>query len=501
MLRLRHLNNKYQKRLIRPLYGQTQLTPYATKLDATFRDATNTLVLPVVSGSAAPARGAAAYTHPTGGLVPGTVMVKSIASEGVKVAVGNDALAGERPFGLLANFIGGQLDEIGDEDEVGVWRGPDGVLELLAPAFDPAIATAYAAVTNAGAPLPLYAGTDGRLTTTAPSSTTNVVVVAHLLDVMELRAKNCVASTDYVEKLSNLPKLTKEDKQQRLATILADKANAMHRIGQGMIGPIQIRLRYEGIVRNVLVEDTLERGPLMPYDILDDLGQAYYLNQTDSEVKITPFEGKQAFPQLFRIATFPRVRKEDLYYLRVNQVEYAQDESRQAIQKQEDARLVLLLEKAIADLATARALAGTIGAPDRRSRGGQRCVLGSNEQTVLIGASQPLEPQDFYNAVTQIEINQLEAKRVIAHPADIRDLYTWDINVTGFKFKDEVFAGGKITKFGEFQIQKSIIVPQGEVFLTAEPEFVGVMPIMYSLDVEENHQVEQFYKMAGSWTR
>jgi hypothetical protein len=128
----------------------------------------------------------------------------------------------------------------------------------------------------------------------------------------------------------------------------------MRRIGQGMIGPIQIRLRYEGIVRNVLIEDTLERGPLMPYDILDDLGRAYILNSTDSEVKITPFEGKQAFPQLFRIASFPRIRKEDLYYLRVNAVEYAQDETRQAIQKQEDARLVLLLEAAIRDLGVAR---------------------------------------------------------------------------------------------------------------------------------------------------
>jgi hypothetical protein len=68
------------------------------------------------------------------------------------------------------------------------------------------------------------------------------------------------------------------------------------------------------------------------------------------------------------------------------------------------------------------------------------------------------------------------------------------LNVTGFRFKDEVFAGGRITSFGEFQIQRSIIVPQGEIFLTAEPEFVGVMPVMYSLDVEENHQVEQFYK-------
>lgn len=317
----------------------------------------------------------------------------------------------------------------------------------------------------------------------------------------DYRGRQAVASSDYEQKLKDLPKLTKEAKKKRLEAVLADKSNAMQRIGQGMIGPIQIRLRYEGIVRNVLIEDTLERGPLMPYDILDDLGRAYVLNSTDSEVKITPFEGKQAFPQLFRIASFPRIRKEDLYYLRVNAVEYAQDETRQAIQKQEDARLIILLEEAITDLGTARGTTAghsdTVGAGQT---GGVATGIAAgpsghvNEQTVLVGAGVPLEPADFYNAVTMIEINQLEAKRVLAHPADIRDLYTWDINVTGFRFKDEIFAGGKITTFGEFQINKSIIVPQGELFLTAEPEFVGVMPVMYSLDVEENHQVEQFYK-------
>ena len=116
-------------------------------------------------------------------------------------------------------------------------------------------------------------------------------------------------------------------------------------------------------------------------------------------------------------------------------------------------------------------------------------MIGSQKRAIF---EDPLEPADFYSAVTMIEINQLEARRVLAHPADTRDLYTWDLNVTGFRFKDEVFAGGKITSFGEFQIQRSIIVPQGEVFLTAEPEFIGVMPVMYSLDVEENNQIEQF---------
>lgn len=315
----------------------------------------------------------------------------------------------------------------------------------------------------------------------------------------DLTARTAVSSQTYEEKLKDAPKLTKEAKQKALKSILADKQSYMRRIGQGMIGPIQIRLRYEGIVRNVLIEDTLERGPLMPYDILDDLGRAYILNSTDSEVKITPFEGKQAFPQLFRVASFPRIRKEDLYYLRVNAVEYAQDETRQAIQKQEDARLVLLLEAAIVELGTVRneGVVGTYPTGGQIGASGNVVVgAGTNgyEQSVLTGAGTPLEPVDFYNAVNLIEVNQLEGNRVLAHPADVRDLYSWDLNVTGFEFKDEIFGGKKVTGFGEFQIQKSIIIPQGEVFLSAEPDFVGVMPVMYSLDVEENHQVETFYK-------
>lgn len=313
---------------------------------------------------------------------------------------------------------------------------------------------------------------------------------------IELTSRKAISSADYEAKLADAPKLTKEAKAQKLQSILKDSSNAMRRIGQGMIGPIQIRLRYEGITRNVLIEDTLERGPLMPYDILDDLGRAYILNQTDSEVKITPFEGKQAFPQLFRIATFPRIRKEDLYYLRVNAVEYAQDESRQAIQKQEDARLILLLEAAIAELGKARVdnTVGTAPTGGIQSAGDAAQAASNKEQTVVIGAGNPLEPSDFYNAVAQIETNQLEARRVLIHPADARDFYNWDLNVTGFEFKDKVFGGEKITTFGEFQIQRSIIVPQGEVFLTAEPDFVGVFPVMYSLDVEENHSVETFWK-------
>jgi len=38
------------------------------------------------------------------------------------------------------------------------------------------------------------------------------------------------------------------------------------------------------------------------------------------------------------------------------------------------------------------------------------------------------------------------------------------------------------------------MVPPGNIYITPAPNFLGVMPIMYSLDVEENHTVEKFRK-------
>jgi len=81
----------------------------------------------------------------------------------VDVAASTTGGALQLHFGLLANFVGGELDDLGDETSVGVWRGPDSVYEILAPGFnDTGLLTAW---TNSvtGQPVALYAGADGRL--------------------------------------------------------------------------------------------------------------------------------------------------------------------------------------------------------------------------------------------------------------------------------------------------------------------------------------------------
>ena len=274
-------------------------------------------------------------------------------------------------------------------------------------------------------------------------------------------------------------KLTASEKRQKLASILADKSDRGHlRLAQSMIGPIQLKLRYQGILRNVLLEDALTPGVPVEYDVLDDLGQAYMLHGGEGEVKITPFEGKRIRVELFRIAAFPRIKKEDLYYLRSNIVEYTQDETKQAIMRQEDGRLVTLIEAAIAQYKLVDQTA---------SPGGSL----PNEINV---AGAHLTPDDLYTAVTNTDTRQIESARLLCNPAEFRDFYRWDINTTGWAFKDNIVAGEKVTQFGEFQIGKSIMIPKKTTYLTPEPEFLGVFPVMYSLDVEENPKVESFHK-------
>jgi hypothetical protein len=78
-------------------------------------------------------------------------------------------------------------------------------------------------------------------------------------------------SDDLIGKLAGMPRLSNEQKTAKLNQIWNADTDVEHRaafrkIGQGMVGPIQIKLKYEGIGRNILVEDPLDRGYPIPYE-------------------------------------------------------------------------------------------------------------------------------------------------------------------------------------------------------------------------------------------
>lgn len=122
MLRLTNLANKYQRRTLRALYGQTQAYPYDTTLDSSF------------SRTAGALSGGTAITGAKAAILPGLVASKKTAET---VTVAGAWASSRRDFGLFAQFVGGELSDIpSDFDKVGVWRGQGGVFEILAPAYD-----------------------------------------------------------------------------------------------------------------------------------------------------------------------------------------------------------------------------------------------------------------------------------------------------------------------------------------------------------------------------
>lgn len=146
MIRAKKLSLVHAKRTCIPLYGHHQATPYAAFLDSA-----------LITGAQA-----ALVVY------PGMVAVKTT-GEQVKVI----DTATDVPFGLFANFINGDLDELGDSAEVGVWRGgPDATFEITGDALDSTVTWTSLNSTEGG--VLLYAnpsGThQGKLTNTDPGS-------------------------------------------------------------------------------------------------------------------------------------------------------------------------------------------------------------------------------------------------------------------------------------------------------------------------------------------
>ena len=146
------LSNPAQKRTLRPLYANTQATPYAGFLDPNLNIAYD--------------------------ILPGTVMQR-LYGEVFAPYVG---AAGTAPFGLSALFVAPTLG-VNEVSSSGtglftVWVGGDqSVFEVLAPAFD--TTATWPTVTGPGRYM-LTANNKGRLT---PAGVTSENAIAELIEI------------------------------------------------------------------------------------------------------------------------------------------------------------------------------------------------------------------------------------------------------------------------------------------------------------------------------
>jgi len=91
-----------------------------------------------------------------------------VKTSGENACVANGANAAVQPWGLLDQWVGGTFDNVGQNNEIGIWMGPDSTYDLLAPAWNDSGVAAAISGASPGVAVYMYAGTDGRLTTTSP---------------------------------------------------------------------------------------------------------------------------------------------------------------------------------------------------------------------------------------------------------------------------------------------------------------------------------------------
>lgn len=253
-------------------------------------------------------------------------------------------------------------------------------------------------------------------------------------------------------------KLSSKEKATRMAALLNNGGTT--KLAEAMVGPISIRINYEGIARQALVEDMPGKGEVAAYDVLTDLPVAYHLNNNDGQVRISRVEARRVLPEYGRIAAEYEVLRSDIELAKANVVEYAENMTVQQIMKKEDELLYNGLDLLVEDWQAAN----------------------KSTDNYIEVANNTLTLDDFIDAEAQIATQQLDAKVIIANPADVADMKRWDVLTTGLAFKENYFAGYPVLTFGNWNILRSITVPRGTLYVTAAANFLGVFSTRYGLD-------------------
>lgn len=287
-------------------------------------------------------------------------------------------------------------------------------------------------------------------------------------------------SEDYIKEIKATTKHTKFERTAALNQVkntAADKVTAMNKIGQGFVGPVMMRLKYEGIARNVLTEDIVAPGDYPFYDVADEMGKAYFLQPYNTEVMVSQYEGKRVTYNFVRLAEFATVQAQDLVELTIDMLDYAIEEARQRIQEKEDSFLLQQLDTAAESF--------TSTTPDFAGLTSHVVTSTSTDKTFNF--------KDFTDASRISAQNRLASKNILMNTSDVYDLYSWDLTATSVNFKNEQFSANEpITQFAGYQILKSVMVDAGTAYVLPDSDYIGRFPTRQSIVIEDNNKVENF---------
>ena len=251
-------------------------------------------------------------------------------------------------------------------------------------------------------------------------------------------------------------------------------------LGQAMATPIRRNLDYQGVGRKALVVDPLPQGALPVYDRdIDVAAVVVSSNGTAPESRV--FGDRVTVPE-FEIVSNPTVRIAEVKRRRFNVVDRAQQKARQEIQAQEDANVFAAL-----DFAGSASKGGENTALTGQLGGDAQYTGTPNGLPVIPGAQ--LSKAGMLSLKRNIDRWDLVTAKYFLNINQFTDILNWEsAGAAGASQVDpvtqrELLQTGLYGHIFGADIIVSKVVPSGQAFACADPEFVGVMPVRQDIEV------------------
>ena len=243
--------------------------------------------------------------------------------------------------------------------------------------------------------------------------------------------------------------MTNEQKEFLISKALETEEGRVA-LAQAMANPIRISLDYQGVGRKLLVVDPLPQGALPVYD--KDVDAKAFVLSKRGQVPDQIIEGDRIQVPTFEIVSYPQVRFSQVKERRFNVIDRAQQRAKSDIMAVEDQEIFNLIDAA------------------------------SNVN--LVTTSPGILTRDALTvAFKEVEKHDLVVTKIVMNAAQFADIRSWGQNEFDPVTQHEVLHTGLFGHLWTADILISKKVPVGTVYVLADPEFVGVMPIRQDIQV------------------
>lgn len=220
--------------------------------------------------------------------------------------------------------------------------------------------------------------------------------------------------------------------------------------------PIKRQLLYEGVLRKAFYVEELMAGASPYYD--KDVRVPAYVVSEEADSIMAILKSRRIDVPMFEIAALPQIPFTTIAEKRYDIVERALEQGKSSIMEEEDVRGFNLIN--VTSL--------------------QNDANGIN----VLGAPVPfIDPGILADAFGEIEKWRLRVARIFVNPRDYADFRKFNRDILDPESQAFLLKTGIQNSIWGAHVVQSSVVPVGSVYVVAEPEYFGRMPIRTDLTI------------------